>query len=62
MRTFIETENGFVNANFCRGQRLPETLWYNETTAQTFTLNQTETILQLLESNCVEVRRVVYVR
>lgn len=63
MRAFIETEKrGFVNANFRRGQRLPETFWYDETTAQTFTLDQNETLLQLLENNCIEVRRAVYVR
>ena len=60
IRSIIETQNGFVNATFKRGHRLPESFSYNQDTAQTFTLDQAETLMQMLENNNIYVKRAFY--
>lgn len=61
-RTIIETEKGFVKADFRNGRSYPESYWYSQTEAQSFTQNQADYLLNLLKGNEVNVVRAIYVK
>ena len=61
-KTIIETERGFVRAEFVPGRRYPETFWFDETMAQPFAPTHASMLFRLLENNNIEVKRAFEVK
>lgn len=62
MKTIIETENGFVNAEWRNGREYPESICVDQFEAQAFTQKRADLLLDLLKNNNIEVKRAIWVK